>query len=99
MICSVEELVSRLLDETELYVEMGAMPGGAQRQANLDALISKARSYDETGSFGLYGFLQYMDDARSIDEIENLTGIDFFHALPDDVEDAVEASLNQKVWE
>ena len=64
MIASVEELLSRLLDETELYMEMGAMPGGAQRQANLDALVSKARSYDETGSFGVHGFLKYMDDAR-----------------------------------
>ena len=64
MIAGVEQLLSRLLDETELYVEMGAMPGGAQRQANLDALVSKARSYDETGSFGLHGFLKYMDDAR-----------------------------------
>jgi ATP-dependent helicase/nuclease subunit A len=64
MIASVEELLSHLLDETELYVEMGAMPGGAQRQANLDALASKARSYDLTGSFGLHGFLKYMDDAR-----------------------------------
>ena len=64
MIARVEELLSQLLDETELYVEMGAMPGGAQRQANLDALVSKARSYDETGSFGLHGFLKYMDDAR-----------------------------------
>ncbi len=64
MITSVEELLARLLDETELYMEMGAMPGGAQRQANLDALVSKARSYDETGSFGLHGFLRYMDDAR-----------------------------------
>ena len=64
MIATVEELLGRLLDETELYVEMGAMPGGAQRQANLDALVSKARSYDETGSFGLHGFLKYMDDAR-----------------------------------
>ena len=64
MIATVEELLGRLLDETELYVEMGAMPGGAQRQANLDALVSKARSYDLTGSFGLHGFLKYMDDAR-----------------------------------
>ena len=64
MICNLEELLSKILDETELYVEMGAMPGGVQRQANLDALISKARSYDETGSFGLHGFLKYMDDAR-----------------------------------
>ncbi len=64
MIAPVETLLGRLLDETELYVEMGAMPGGAQRQANLDALVGKARSYDETGSFGLHGFLKYMDDAR-----------------------------------
>ena len=64
MIVNLEELLSRLLDETELYVEMGAMPGGVQRQANLDALVSKARSYDLTGSFGLHGFLKYMDDAR-----------------------------------
>ncbi len=64
MIASVEELLSRLLDETELYIEMGAMPGGAQRQANLDALVSRARSYDEAGSFGLHGFLKYMDDVR-----------------------------------
>ena len=42
---------------------------------------------------------QYMDDSRTIDEVENLTGIDFFHALPDDVEDVVESSLNSKVWE
>ncbi len=64
LISNVEELLTRLLDETELYVEMGAMPGGAQRQANLDALVTRARSYDETGSFGLHGFLKYMDDAR-----------------------------------
>ena len=64
MIVTVEELLSRLLDETELYVEMGIMPGGVQRQANLDALVAKARSYDQTGSFGLHGFLRYMDDAR-----------------------------------
>lgn len=42
---------------------------------------------------------QYMDDCRSIDDVENLTGIDFFHALPDDVEDTVEATFNLKVWE
>ena len=64
-IVPVEELVSRLLDETELYVEMGAMAGGPQRQANLDALVAKARSYDGTGNFGLHGFLRYMADAES----------------------------------
>ena len=64
LIMPVETLLGKLLDETKLYEEMGAMPGGAQRQANLDALVSKGRSYDDTGSFGLHGFLRYMDDAR-----------------------------------
>lgn len=31
------------------------------------------------------------DNIVSIDSLENLTGIDFFHALPDDVEDKVES--------
>ena len=41
---------------------------------------------------------QYMDDCRTIDDVENLTGIDFFHALPDDVEDSVESTLHLAVW-
>ncbi len=35
---------------------------------------------------------------RSIDEVENLTGIDFFPALPDEVEDAVEAKSELSAW-
>lgn len=35
---------------------------------------------------------------RSIDEIEEITGIDFFHLLPDDVETAVESSHNPAEW-
>ena len=35
---------------------------------------------------------------RSIDEVENITGIDFFPALPDEVEDAVEAKSELSAW-
>ena len=35
---------------------------------------------------------------RSIDEVETLTGIDFFPALPDEVEDAVEAKSELSAW-
>lgn len=34
----------------------------------------------------------------SVDEIEELTGIDFFHHLPDDIEDKVEKSADYKSW-
>lgn len=36
--------------------------------------------------------------ARSIDEIEELTGIDFFHLLPDDVEDRIEQKFDWRIW-
>jgi endonuclease G len=36
--------------------------------------------------------------AISIDKLENKTGIDFFCNLPDDTENAVEASLNLSDW-
>ena len=36
--------------------------------------------------------------AISIDELEKRTGIDFFPALPDKLENAVEASFSVKQW-
>lgn len=65
LLMPVEELVSLLLDDTGFYREMGAMPGGKQRQGNLTALVEKARAYDGTGAFGLSGFLRYMDMAKN----------------------------------
>lgn len=35
----------------------------------------------------------------SIDDIERWTGIDFFHALPDDIEDAIERQVDPAAWE
>ena len=36
--------------------------------------------------------------AKSIDELEELTGIDFFCNLPDNIEDAVEKSYSPSDW-
>lgn len=36
--------------------------------------------------------------AMSIDEVEKRTGMDFFSALPDDVEDDIESNYNLKFW-
>jgi endonuclease G len=38
------------------------------------------------------------DCALSIDELEALTGLDFFPALSDDVEDRVEAGYTLSPW-
>ena len=39
-----------------------------------------------------------MSCSMSIDELENLVGIDFFYALPDDVEKKTEGKVTQSVW-
>ncbi len=36
--------------------------------------------------------------AVSIDEVERRTGLDFFHQLPDELEDSLEKQLNKIVW-
>ncbi len=35
---------------------------------------------------------------QSVDEIEALTGIDFFYHLPDDIESAVESTYSIADW-
>ncbi len=60
---SPEELIGTLLDDTGFYDCVGALPGGAQRQANLDALLSRARANSAEG--GLSGFLRFMDHAKN----------------------------------
>ncbi|MBP3711075.1 MAG: DNA/RNA non-specific endonuclease [Bacteroidaceae bacterium] len=43
---------------------------------------------------------QPMEDAvRSVDEIERLTGIDFFSSLPDELENRVEAMTDLRAWD
>ena len=53
-----------LMLETGYYLKMGAMPGGAQRQANLRALIDKAESYEVGRPVSLYSFVRYIDAVK-----------------------------------
>ena len=57
----LEEFLAYLLEDTGYYACVGVLPGGAQRQANLDALLAKARQLK--GRADLYGFLQFMSRA------------------------------------
>ena len=60
------------------------------------------------GQYEAIGFLfqniDYKDDEPvqahivSVDSVEAVTGIDFFPALPDEVENRIEASVNESAW-
>lgn len=39
-----------------------------------------------------------LDYVRTIDEVEEVTGIDFFFNLPDDVEETVESNSDINKW-
>ena len=59
----VGTLLSRILEESGLYDEMGVLPGGAQRQNNLDALIDEAYAFEKGQERGISAFLRFMDHA------------------------------------
>ena len=40
----------------------------------------------------------FLDHIMSVDRLEQLTGIDFFHNLPDDIENRVEAECSTGLW-
>ncbi len=61
----LEELVWTLMIDTGFYAAMGAMPGGALRQANLRLLADKALDYRKNQKGGLYGFIKYVDHIKT----------------------------------
>ena len=65
LLVSTEALIGKLLDETGFLLVMGAGYGGKQRQANLQALLSKARALEASGGSGVSAFLRHMNLARS----------------------------------
>lgn len=58
------EFVRLVLDESGFYVYAGTLPGGGQRQANLDQFVTIACNFDREISGSLTRFLQYTEHLR-----------------------------------
>ena len=54
-----------MLDESGFYIYAGALPGGAQRQANLDRLADAADAFDADVSGSLVRFLRHTERLRA----------------------------------
>jgi ATP-dependent helicase/nuclease subunit A len=61
---SLANLIWTVYRETGYYDYAGAMPGGAERQANLRALHDRARQYEATTFRGLFRFLRFLELLR-----------------------------------
>lgn len=86
---SLVELIWLLYRETGFYDYAGAMPGGKQRQANLRALLDRAKQFEDTTMKGLFKFLRFLGrlensgsdlgTARALGEKENVVRIMSIH--------------------
>ncbi len=86
---SIHELIWQILDETDYYNYITAMPAGQKRKANIDMLIEKAIQFQSTSYKGLFNFIRYINriidyeidfgEANILNENENVVRIMSIH--------------------
>lgn len=60
----ISELIWSIYERTNLLEIMTALPNGAQRRVNLEALYERATSYESAGFKGLYQFINFINRMR-----------------------------------
>jgi len=85
----VPELIWQIYRDTGYYDYVGGMTGGMLRQANLRALLDRARQYEATNFRGLFRFLRFIERmqdkgsdlavARALGESEDVVRIMSIH--------------------
>ena len=63
----IHVLLWRLLNQTGYMDYVSALPGGEQRAANLDMLIEKAVTFENTSYKGLFNFVRYIEQLQKYD--------------------------------
>ena len=63
----IHDLITEIIEETGYGLFITAMPGGAQRKANLDMLIERAAAFEGTSYKGLFHFVRYIDQLKKYD--------------------------------
>ena len=58
---SISELLEKLLEEMHYLEYVTASPDGMQRRANVQLLLEKASTFEQTSFKGLYHFIRYID--------------------------------------
>ena len=71
----VDRLIERIYGETLFLAKAGALPGGAARQANLNLLITRARSFMQAQGGSLQAFLRYAERLRAGGDAMNASAI------------------------
>lgn len=57
----IYELIAKIVEETNYYYYVKAMPAGERRSANVDMLIQRAIDFESTSYSGLFDFNRYIE--------------------------------------
>ena len=60
----IHDLLWRIIEETGYGLAIQGMPSGNQRKANLDMLIEKAATFEETSYKGVFHFIRYIEELK-----------------------------------
>lgn len=63
----IEELLQQLIADTTYDAFVGSMPGGDQRMANIELLLEKAGTFQNTSFYGLFHFIRYLETMQEQD--------------------------------
>lgn len=64
---AIHDLLWEIMTETGYRNYAAAMPGGEQRLANLDMLLTRAKAFEATSYKGLFHFVRYIEQLRKYD--------------------------------
>lgn len=63
----LQELLRKIFADTGYGEFVSSMPGGQQRQANLEMLLEKAKAFESTSYRGLFHFVRYIEQLQKYD--------------------------------
>ena len=63
----IHKILRRLLNETGYLYEITSLPGGAQRLANVQMLLTKAENFEKSSYSGLFHFIRYIEKIQKYD--------------------------------
>lgn len=61
MYLPIHDLLRELLEQSGYLHYVAALPGGEQRRANVEILLEKAVSFQQTSYYGLFHFIRYIE--------------------------------------
>ncbi len=108
----VERMARRLAGESVVYICCGPLVDENPERIGRHGVAVPSRFFkvmcmQRKNKWQAIGFVMpnekcsgsLFDYAVSVDDVEKLTGLDFFYQLPDDVENTIEAAWSQKDWQ